>query len=400
MKLQLDSADENFREEVRAFLRAQLPEEVRRRSRASMHPPEDRDRRWWNRVLYEKGWAAPHWPKEYGGPGWSKLHAHLFEYECRLAGAPELRWQGLRLIGPVIYTFGTEAQKARFLPGILASETLWAQGFSEPGAGSDLASLRTSAVLEGDHYVINGQKIWTTEANESSWGFFLVRTDNTGKPQRGISMVVLDMKTPGVTVRGIQTINGAYSTWEVFLDNVRVPRDQLIGTPGGGWEQAKFLLSNERTASADVEKSWADLRRIRALAARSRRKGRPLLEDAHFAARLNEAGLLVEALEWSVLRVLCEAPSLHPIAARASVLKVRGSEIQQRLNELAAEAAGAGALRLFRREDVFAAPSADPLWPDDLPGVTADLLYQRALTIYGGAKEVQKNIIAKVAFAF
>lgn len=400
MKLHLDPQDARFREEVRSFLREQLSPDVIRRSRLGMHPPAAADRLWWGRVLYEKGWAAPHWPKQYGGTGWSALRAHLFEYECRMAGAPELRWQGLRLIGPVLYTFGSEAQKGRFLPGILKSETTWAQGFSEPGAGSDLASLRTTAVLDGSEYVLNGQKIWTTEANESDWGFFLVRTDNSGKPQRGISMIVLDMQTPGITVRGIPTINGGCATWEVFLQNVRVPADQMIGAPGTGWDQGKFLLSNERTASADVEKSWADLRRIRRIAGSTPVDGRSLLDNPLFAARLNELELLVEALEWSVLRVLCNSPSAHPAAARASLLKVRGSEIQQRLNELAVDALGAASLRLFLRDEAFAEVSGDPLWPQFVAGVTSDLLYQRALTIYGGAKEVQKNIISKLAFAF
>lgn len=400
MKLHLDQEDELFRAEVRSFLTATLPGEVIRRARIGMHPPLDEDRRWWNRKLFERGWSAPRWPERHGGPGWSHLRAHLFEYECRMAGAPELRWQGLKLVGPVIYTFGTDAQRARYLPAILDGSIMWAQGFSEPGAGSDLASLRTSAVLDGDHYVINGQKIWTTEADESQWGFFLVRTDNSGKPQRGISMIVLDMQTPGVTVRGIPTINGGCSTWEVFLDNVRVPADQLIGDPGSGWEQAKFLLSNERTSSADIEKSWSDLRRIRQIAAATSTAGRPLLQDPSFAARLSELELMVEALEWSVLRVLCNAPSDYAAAARASVLKVRGSEIQQRLNELAADALGASSLRRYSREAAFSAPVNDPLWPSHIPGVTVDLLYQRALTIYGGAKEVQKNIITKVAFGF
>jgi alkylation response protein AidB-like acyl-CoA dehydrogenase len=400
MNLHLDPEDEHFRAEVRSFLSEHLRAQVVRRSRLGMHPPDAADRLWWGRVLFDKGWAASHWPKHYGGTGWSALRAHLFEYECRMAGAPELRWQGLRLIGPVIYTFGNDAQRTRFLPGILNGETTWAQGFSEPGAGSDLASLRTSAVLDGDHYVLNGQKIWTTEADESKWGFFLVRTDTSGKPQRGISMIVLDMKTPGVTVRGVPTLNGGCATWEVFLDNVRVPVDQMIGPAGSGWDQAKFLLSNERTASADIEKSWADLRRIRNIAAATHVQGRPLPEDPAFGARLNEIELMVEALEWSVLRILCNSPSEYPATARASLLKVRGSEIQQRLNELAADALGASSLRLYLREEAFAQTPSDPLWPPYVPGVTADLLYQRALTIYGGAKEVQKNIIAKLAFAF
>jgi|KBSSwiStaDraftv2_1062776.scaffolds.fasta_scaffold06218_10 alkylation response protein AidB-like acyl-CoA dehydrogenase len=400
MQLHLTPEDEVFRAEVRAFLRDVLPEPIRRRSRIGMHPVHDGDRRWWNEFLAQKGWSAPHWPKEYGGPGWTALQAHLFEYECRMAGAPELRWQGLRLIGPVVYTFGTPAQKARFLPGMLSGRTMWAQGFSEPGAGSDLASLRTSAVLDGDHYIVNGQKIWTTDGTESDWGFFLVRTDTTSKPQRGISMIVLDLRSAGVTVRGIPTINGACPVSEVFLQNVRVPADQMIGAPGSGWDQAKFLLSNERTASADIEKSWSDLERIRSIAAAETRNGRKVIDAPGFAARLQEAELMTQALQWSVLRVLANAPSDYPVAARASVLKVRGSELQQYLTSLMVEALGQRSLRLYRREEAFDPSIISPLWAEHVPGVVADHLYLRALTIYGGAREVQKNIIAKVAFGF
>lgn len=400
MKLHLGSEDQAFREEVRAFLRENLPADIARRSLLTLHPTSNENRRWWNGVLNRKGWAAPHWPREYGGTGWPHLWTMLFDYECRMAGAPELRWQGLRLVGPVIYAFATEAQKRRYLPGILSGETMWAQGFSEPGAGSDLASLKTSAVPDGDYYVLNGQKIWTTEGNDSEWGFFLVRTDTTVKPQRGISMILLDMKSPGVTVRGIPTINGDCSTWEVFLDNVRVPRDQLIGEPGAGWTQAKFLLTNERTSSADIDKAWSDLRRIRQIAAQQQRNGRPLLEDAGFSARLAELELRAEALQWSVMRMLAGAPSAYDLTARASVLKVRGSTLQQQLGELAVEALGPLSLRVYRPAEARAAPVDDPLWPPNTPGVIADHLYQRAVTIYGGAMEVQKNIIAKLAFGF
>jgi alkylation response protein AidB-like acyl-CoA dehydrogenase len=400
MNLHLSAADAEFREEVRAFLRANLPTDVARRSRIGMHPPHNEDRMRWNRALNERGWVAPAWPKEYGGAGWTPLQHHIFEYECRLAHAPELRWQGLKLIGPVIYTFGTPAQKARYLPAILSGEHTWAQGFSEPGAGSDLASLKTSAVLDGEHWVVNGQKLWTTEAQFSNMGFFLVRTAQTERPHKGISMIVLDMKSPGVTVRTIPMINGDHSTCEVFLDNVRVPRENLIGEPGTGWDQAKFLLSNERTSSADLYKSTADLARIRSIAAVERCRGRPLLQDAAFARKLAALEIEVRTLEWSVLRVMAQAPSAHPLAACASVLKVRGSELQQRLTELASEALGPRALREYARDEGFADADSDPLWPDVTPGVTVDQMYLRSVTIFGGAKEVQKNIIAKLAFGF
>ncbi|MEA3301453.1 MAG: acyl-CoA dehydrogenase family protein [Pseudomonadota bacterium] len=396
MNLQLSPEDLAFRDEVRAFLREHLTPEIVYRSRTEVHPPNEADRRWWNAVLNTRGWAAPSWPVQHGGPGWTPIQRHLFEMECRLAGAPELRWQGLRLIGPVICEFGSDAQRKRYLPTILEGTEQWAQGFSEPGAGSDLASLKTTALLAGDEYVVNGQKLWTTEGGDAELGFFLVRTDTTSK-HGGISMLIIDMKSPGVTVRPIEMINGDVSTYEVFLDNVRVPRENLIGEPGSAWTQTKFLLANERTSSADIDKAWGDLRRIRASAARERKNGRPLLEDPAFARRLAQLEMEVEALDWSVLRVLCGAPSRRPVAAAASVLKIKGSSLQHQLGQLAVDALGPRSLRLYTREQAFAAkPSA--LWPVDVPGARADQLYMRACTIYGGAMEVQKNIIAKIAF--
>jgi alkylation response protein AidB-like acyl-CoA dehydrogenase len=255
-------------------------------------------------------------------------------------------------------------------------------------------------VLDGEHWVVNGQKLWTTEGQFSNMGFFLVRTAQTERPHKGISMIVLDMKSPGVTVRTIPMINGDDSTCEVFLDNVRVPRDQLIGEAGAGWEQAKFLLSNERTSSADIHKAFADLARIRAIATIEQHRGQSLLEDPAFSRKLAALEIEVRTLEWSVLRVLAKAPSEHPVAACASVLKIRGSELQQRLTELATEALGPRALREYKREEAFADAIDDTMWHEETPGVTADQMYLRAVTIFGGAKEVQKNIIAKLAFGF
>jgi len=399
MKLHLSNPElEAFRQQVRTFLNDNLTEEIKRRTHVGVHPPSEDDRRWWNKILNDKGWAAPAWPKEYGGTGWNAIERHIFEMECRQADAPELRWQGLRLIGPVIYTFGTEEQKKQHLPSILAGETQWAQGFSEPEAGSDLASLRTTAVLDGDEYVINGQKLWTTEGNFSEWGFFLCRTDPNVKPQAGISMLLLDMKTPGVTVRPIAMINGDDSTMEVFLDNVRVPKDAMLGDPGSAWTQAKFLLGNERTSSADIEKAHGDLRRIKSIARGEQKNGKPLIEDKEFRHQLTLLELEVEALEWSVLRVLCDAPSKLPIMARASALKVRGSSLQQKLSEFAVAALGQRSLRRYTRQQAFDSATDNPFWPEYTAGTSVDMLYARAFTIYGGAMEVQKNIIAKVAF--
>lgn len=398
MQLHLTPADEAFRQEVRDFLREHLPPAMARRSRIGMHPPHQDDRTAWNRILNARGWAAPAWPREHGGTGWTPLQQHLFETECRLAHAPELRWQGLKLIGPVLCAFGTDAQKACHLPPILNGDIGWAQGFSEPGAGSDLASLKTTAVLDGEHWVVTGQKLWTTEAQYSDWGFFLVRTAQTEKPHQGLSMLMLDLRSPGVTVRTIPMINGDQSTAEVFLDGVRVPRENLIGEPGSGWAQARFLLGNERTSSADIHKAMADLARIRTIASIEQRGGRPLIQDPAFVRRLAALEIEVQALEWSVLRVLTQAPSEHPVGACASVLKIRGSELQQGLSDLAAEALGPRSLRVYDRAAGFADPDGDPLWHDQTPGVRVDQLYLRAVTIFGGAREVQKNIIAKLAF--
>lgn len=363
-----------------------------------MHPPHEEDRRAWQKQLWKKGWVAPAWPTEFGGTGWTPLQRHVYEMECRLAGAPELRWQGLRLIGPVIYTFGNDEQKARYLPPILEGTEQWAQGFSEPEAGSDLVSLRTSAAEDGDHYVINGQKLWTSEGHYSEMGFFLCRTDPNVKPQAGLSMFLIPMDTPGITVRTIPLINGDRSIAEIFLDNVRVPKSALLGELGQGWTQTKFLLENERTSSADIEKAFADLKRIKRIGEQEIKNGKPLIEDLQFRRELKLLKMEVEALEWSVLRVLQDAPSNFSVAARASVLKVRGSSLQQKLSEFAFRSLGQRGLRKFTRDQAFNFAEGDNNWPMHTPGVTADLLYLRACTLFGGAMEVQKNIIAKTAF--
>lgn len=398
MDLHLDPKLEVFRQEVRSFIKDKLPEDVAYRARKGVHPPREEDRRLWNKILNDKGWAAPGWPVEEGGPGWSPMERQIFEMECRMGGCPELRWQGLRLIGPVIYTFGTAAQKQRYLPKILSGEEQWAQGFSEPEAGSDLASLRTTAVLDGDEWVINGQKLWTSEAYHSEMGFFLCRTKQTEKPQGGISMLLVDMRTPGVTVRPIQMINGDISTAEVFLDNVRVPKDALLGERESGWAQTKFLLGNERTSSADMEKTYADLAHIKHIAHHEMKHGNPLIEDKNFRRQLTALTLEAEALDWTVLRVLSDAPSNFSTGARASVLKLRGSSLQQRITEFAVASLGQRGLRLFTREQAWDPNNVNADWPVHVPGTTSDMLYARAFTIYGGAMEVQKNIIAKVAF--
>jgi alkylation response protein AidB-like acyl-CoA dehydrogenase len=300
------------------------------------------------------------------------------------------------MLGPVLYTFGSAYLQDKFLPAIRQGHYNWAQGFSEPGSGSDLASLRTYGELVGDTYIVNGQKIWTSGAAHAEWGFFLVRTDREVKPQRGISFLIIKLDSPGVTVREIPQINGEAHLCEVFLDNVEVPADQLIGEPGMGWTYAKFLLEHERTTSSFIYWSKRELDRATEIARTEIVDGVPVADQPAFRARFAriEADLL--ALEWSVLRVLAHEESDFPEAAAASVLKIRGSELQQEITLLQVDALGAKSLRYY--EPGPDAPAATPDWPDYVPGRTNVALITRAATIYGGTKQVQKNILAKLAF--
>jgi alkylation response protein AidB-like acyl-CoA dehydrogenase len=397
-------ADQAFRAEVRAFLEARLPPDIAHRDALGFHPLPRADLVGWNRILAEKGWAAPHWPVEHGGPGWTPIQRHIFEEECRRAHAPDLSWQGIRLAGPVIYTFGSPVQKERFLPPILRGDWLLAQGFSEPNAGSDLASLKTSAVRardeQGEHYIVNGQKTWSSEGHYADWGFFLVRTDTAVKPQRGISFLMIDLKTPGVTVRPITMYNGMHYVNEIFLDKVRVPVENLVGEEGAGWRYAKFLLDNERTSSAFIHFSRQWLERTSAIAQRETVDGVPLIRTPAFARRLAAVEIDLQALEYSVLRLLTDEKTRWDATAVASGLKVRGSEIQHRVTELALDALGWRGLRSIEGfDDALIGDAAQAgRWPGDVAGVSSGMLQTRAVTIYGGAKEVQKNIIARLAF--
>ena len=400
MNFDYTNAEQDFRAEVREFLAAHLPAGMAHRHALGFHPLPKADLQGWNRILADKGWAAPHWPVEHGGPGWTPVQRHIFEEECREACAPDLSWQGLRLCGPVIYTFGNDAQKARFLPPILRGDFLLAQGFSEPNAGSDLASLKTGAVRDGDHYIVNGQKTWSSEGHYADWGFFLVRTDPNVKPQRGISFLMIDLRSPGVTVRPIRMFNGMHYVNEIFLDNVRVPAGNLVGEEGAGWRYAKFLLDNERTSSAFINFSRHWLDRARAIAQRQTSRGMPLIRTPAFARRLAAVEIELQALEYSVLRVLTQERTRWDATAVASGLKVRGSIIQQKATELALDALGWLGLRSIEGFDdpLAAEPAPHGRWPAGVAGVSSGMLQTRAVTIYGGAAEVQKNIISRLAF--
>ena len=385
MNFERDPADEAFRDEVRTFLREHLPRDMARRNQRGFHPSKA-DMLAWTRILHAKGWSAPHWPLRCGGTGWSPLRRHLFEEECFLAGAPPTCTAAFSLVGPVIYTFGSDAQRERHLPPILAGEQFWGQGFSEPNAGSDLASLRTRAERDGDVYIVNGQKTWTTDGHYADMLFCLVRTNLDAKPQRGISFLLIDAKAPGVTIRPIVSIDGAHSLNEVFFDDVRVPVADRVGDEGQGWSCAKFLLENERAFSAEVPRNKRMLARLKAIA-----RAQGLIDEPVFAHRIAEIEVELAALEWLTLRALSEhgeaAGSAWPAG---SVLHVLGSELQQKTGALMVEALGDRGIVAYAEHDEDAARH-----PPHAPGVTADFLYRRAVTIYGGSNEIQRNLIAR-----
>jgi alkylation response protein AidB-like acyl-CoA dehydrogenase len=399
MDFKFSESHEAFRQVVRQFLREALPPEMARRTSHVPFTGHAQDQLDWLKILNKKGWSVPTWPVELGGTGWDAIQLFIFDEECYAADAPPIPWSGLHMVGPILYTFGSEAQKAQFLPAIREGHFQWAQGFSEPSAGSDLASLRTRADIDGDDYIVNGQKIWTSRAHLAKWGFFLVKTDTTVKPQRGISFLLIDLSTPGVTIRPIPQIDGGAHVCEVFLENVRVPRANLVGEPGAGWTYGKFLLDHERTASAFIFWNKRELTRVKELAAIVAGDGSSLMDDPVFRSRLARLQADVTALEWSVLRVLAKEETPYEHTAVSSALKIRGSELQQRITELQLEVLGARALRFIPEAEYadFPAPG-DPFWAPEMVGRTATALITRATTIYGGSKQIQKNLIAKLAF--
>lgn len=392
MDLNLTAQDRAFQADVRQFIRENLPPALAEKNRRNIHLAKE-DFVTWHRILHRRGWSAPLWPKEYGGPGWTPVQRHIFEEECAAADAPELAPFGVAMVGPVIYTFGTPEQKAHYLPRILDMEDWWCQGYSEPGSGSDLASLRTRAESDGDNYIVNGHKIWTTQAHFANMMFCLVRTDPEAKPQEGISFLLIDMNSPGITVRPIISIDEGHGVNEVFLDNVRVPKRNLIGKEGKGWTYAKFLLGNERTGIAEVSRSKQRLRRLKQIARAEMVGGRSLLEDPDFRAKVASVEIELLGLEYTNLRVLAAENSGRGVGPEASMLKIRGSEIRQTITELACEALGYYASPYERRPDGSNQP---PVGPEYAQGQMETFLYSRATTIYGGSNEIQRNIIAKM----
>ena len=389
MDLNFTAEELAFRSEIRQWVAEHLPQDISHKVHHALRLNRD-DMQRWAVILGKKGWLGYQWPAQFGGPGWSAVQRHLFEEECALAGSPRIEPFGPVMVAPVIMAFGNAEQQKRFLPGIASGEVWWSQGYSEPGAGSDLAGLKTRAERRGDKYVVNGQKTWTTLGQYGEWIFCLVRTSNEGKPQTGISFLLIDMKSPGVTVRPITTLDGDQEVNEVFFENVEVPAENLIGEENKGWTYAKYLLGHERTGIADVNRSKRELERLKRIA-----KDEGVWDDARFRDQIAQLEVEIVTLEMMVLRVLSAEKSGHKALDIAGLLKIRGSEIQQRYTELMMLAAGP-----------FSAPyvqeAMEAGWQGDYFarfGICAPLAPTyfnfRKTTIYGGSNEVQRNIVSQ-----
>lgn len=373
-----------FRDDIRSFADNVIPALLCEKSRR--HQVLDKsDYHTWMNLLQRQGWLVGHWPREFGGQAWSPMQRFVFEDELARLGLPWILPFGVKYVGPVIYTYGSAEQKARFLPGIISDEQFWAQGYSEPGAGSDLAALRTRAERDGEHYLINGQKLWTTYAQWADWIFCLVRTSREARPQSGISFLLVDARTSGITIKPIRTMDGYRHVNEVWFENVRVPVQNLVGCEGEGWSIAKFLLKNERTAGAIVGTASHALRRLQQLV---RTHGTPMLRD-----RTAELELRFLAFEASAYRAVERMQAGTESGGEASLIKIIGPELCQDILEATVEALGAAGV-VFDAQALHEA-AAPPLGPHDGGGLLKDHLYNRAATIFGGSSEIQRNIIAK-----
>ncbi|NVE94996.1 acyl-CoA dehydrogenase family protein [Altererythrobacter lutimaris] len=392
MNLDFTPEEEAFREEVRTFLAEKLParlsDKVRKGQRLTKADMEE-----WHAILNERGWLAPHWPVEYGGTNWTVMQKFIFETETALAHAPRVVPFGTSMLAPVLIKYGSKEQCEHYLPRILDGTDWWCQGYSEPGAGSDLASLKTQAVREGDYYIVNGQKTWTTLGQHADWIFCLVRTSNEGKRQEGISFLLIDMKTPGIEVRPIKLLDGDHEVNEVFFTDVKVPVSNLVGEENKGWTYAKYLLTYERTGIAGVGMSMAALERLKQVAKTAQRNGKPIGEDPFFAARLAKLEIDMENMKTTNLRVLDAAGRGVP-TAESSMLKIRGTEIRQEINDLMVRAAGRYA-QPFVSESLEEGFNGEPVGPEWAGPVASQYFNNRKLSIFGGSNEVQREIITK-----
>jgi alkylation response protein AidB-like acyl-CoA dehydrogenase len=392
MDLAFTSEEQQFREDIRSWVRGNLPGEISHKVLNSLHLTRD-DMQKWAKILGKKGWLGHGWPKEFGGPGWNAVQKHLFEEECALAGAPRVIPFGPVMVAPVIMAFGNAKQQQQHLPGIASGEVWWSQGYSEPGSGSDLASVKCKAErvagVGGHKYIVNGQKTWTTLGQYGEWIFCLVRTSNEGKPQTGISFLLIDMKSKGVTVRPIKLLDGECEVNEVWFDNVEVPAENLVGEENKGWTYAKHLLSHERTNIADVNRSKRELERLKRIA-----KAEGVWDDIRFRDEIAKLEVDVVALEMMVLRVLSAEKSGKNSLDVAGLLKIRGSEIQQRYSELMMLAAGPYALPLIK-EAMDAGWQGDHVGAAHCAPLASTYFNMRKTTIYGGSNEVQRNIVSQ-----
>jgi pimeloyl-CoA dehydrogenase large subunit len=400
MDLNFTAEELAFREEARHFFHSAVPENIRRKVLEGKHVSKA-DVAESQRILNARGWAVPHWPKEWGGQEWSPVQIYLYQDEMQQAGVPPPLPFNVSMVGPVIAQFGSQAQKEKFLPRCANLDDWWCQGFSEPGAGSDLASLRTMAKRVGDSWVINGQKTWTTSAQHADWIFVLCRTDPVAKKQEGISFILVDMRTKGITVRPIQTIDGGHEINEVWFDDAVVPAENLVGEENKGWDYAKFLLGNERTAIARVGISKARLRRIRELAALERVGDRLLIDDPKFREKLAAVEIELKALEMIQLRVVADERNQakgKPNPA-SSILKLKGSVIQQQTTELLMDVVGPYAMAYAPADDIEGR-NEPAIGPDYAAGAALNYFNNRKVSIYGGSNEIQRNIIAKAILGF
>ncbi|WP_323761837.1 acyl-CoA dehydrogenase family protein [Maricaulis sp.] len=391
MDLNFTPEEEAFRQEVRAFLKDKLSEALATKVRNG-RDLDKADLEHWHATLNSQGWLAPGWPVEHGGTTWDSVHMHIFEEECARANAPRTVPFGLGMLGPVLIKFGTEEQKATILPRILSGEDWWCQGYSEPGAGSDLASLKTRAIRDGDDYIINGQKTWTTLGQFANKIFCLVRTSTEGKRQEGISFILVDLDTPGIEMRPIKLIEGGFEVNEVFFTDVRVPASNLVGEENMGWTIAKYLLGHERTNIAGVGASSEALSQLKALARKVKRKGKPLAQDPIFAAKVAEVEIDLEAMRMTNLRMLSGVADAQ--GSVSSMLKIKGTVIRQAINDLSRRALGALAAP-FPSEDVIGNYA---IAPTEAASNAANYFNNRKLSIFGGSNEIQRNIIAKETF--
>ncbi|PIF93365.1 hypothetical protein CLU86_4323 [Acidovorax sp. 62] len=394
MDLNFTPEEEAFRAEVQAFLKAKLPERIATKVKAGQRLTRaDQDD--WHAILNERGWLANHWPEAYGGPGWGAVAKFIFDTECALAGGPRIVPFGVSMLGPVLIKFGNEAQKTYWLPRILSGQDWWCQGYSEPGAGSDLASVKTTAVRQGDHYIVNGQKTWTTQGQHANMIFCLVRTDREAKAQSGISFLLVDMQSPGVELRPIRTLDGDKEVNEVFFTDLKVPVENLVGEENKGWTYAKYLLTYERTGIAGVGFCIAALAKLQVIAAKVIKNGKPLDQDPLFAARMAQVEIDLENMKTTNLRVIAAVAGGGVPGAESSMLKIRGTEIRQEILSLIRRAVGPYALP-FIEEAQYEGYAEEPVGPKEAATAAANYFNYRKLSIFGGSNEIQKNIISKM----